>query len=286
MERLGRDKEVESVMIVATPPSRWIRSLKRRRETEELSSPSADAVSEKNLKETAPMVLARWKTAASKGSSALRKLVEVLKGRDVLMNSATEEDYRPQKANNKRGSTSEQTWEVDVGKEWLSTEHQATGKQVASDPLERNATRITARPWWVALETMKKVEDCLKKLGCGVTSKRRNWATQQKAEINKLELGNQLKRTWQNLLQEYFGEAMRTTSSALPLMANPFVRTAGQLMFAWSLVGIELEVLTSHDKLKLGSKSLEVYQMLVQHIARDNSGLSLSRRRDATCFLR
>ena len=79
---------------------------------------------------------------------------------------------------------------------------------------------------------------------------------------------------------------MRKPSSALPLMANPFVRTAGQLMFAWSLVGIELEVLTSCDKLKLGNKNLEVYQMLVQHAARDNSGLSLARRKDATCFLR
>ena len=79
---------------------------------------------------------------------------------------------------------------------------------------------------------------------------------------------------------------MRTPSSALPLMANPFVRTAGQLTFVWSLVGTELEVLTSNDKLKLGNKSLEVYQMLVQHIARDNSGLSLARRKDATYFLR
>ena len=79
---------------------------------------------------------------------------------------------------------------------------------------------------------------------------------------------------------------MRTPSSALPLMANPFVRTAGQLLFAWSLVEIELEVLTSRDKLKLGNKSLEVYQMLVQHAARDNSGLSLARRKDSTCFLR
>ena len=79
---------------------------------------------------------------------------------------------------------------------------------------------------------------------------------------------------------------MRTPSSALPLMANPFVRTAGQLMFAWRLVGIELETLTSHDKLKLGVKNLKVYQMLMQHVARDNSGLSLARRKDATCFLR
>ena len=60
---------------------------------------------------------------------------------------------------------------------------------------------------------------------------------------------------------------MRTPSSALPLMANPFVRAAGQLTFASSLVGIELEVL-----LKMGNKNLEVYQMLVQHIARDNYG--------------
>ena len=286
MERLDREKKVESVMIVATPPSRGIRSRKRRREKEELSSPSADTVFEKNLKETAPMILARWKTAAYKGSSAPRKLAEVIKGMEVSTSSAAEEDCRPQKANTKRGSTSGQTWEVDVGKEWLSTEHQATGKRVTRNPLERNATRNTARPWLMALETMKELEDCLKKLDCGVSRKRRNWATQQKTEINKLELGKQLKRTWQNLLREYFEEAMRTPSSALPLMANPFVRTAGQLMFAWSLVGIELEVLTSHDKLKLGSKSLEVYQMLVQHIARDNSGLSLARRKDATCFLR
>ena len=73
---------------------------------------------------------------------------------------------------------------------------------------------------------------------------------------------------------------MRTPSSALPLMAIPFVRNARQLMFAWSLVGIELEVLTSCDKLKLANKNLEVYQMLIQHVARDNSGLSLARRKD------
>ena len=145
---------------------------------------------------------------------------------EVSTSSATEKDYRPHKANNKRGSTSGQTWEVDFRKEWLSTKHQATGKQVATDPLERNATRNTARPWWVALKTMKKLEDCLKKLDCGVSRKCRNWATQQKAEIKKLGLGNQLKRTWQNLLQEYFEEAMRTPSSALPLIANPF---AGRL---------------------------------------------------------
>ena len=51
-------------------------------------------------------------------------------------------------------------------------------------------------------------------------------------------------------------------------------------------MGVELETLTSYDKLQLGSKNLEVYQMLVQHDARDDSGLILARRKDATCFLR
>ena len=160
-----------------------------------MSSPSADMVSEKILKDTATMVLARWKTAADKDSSAPRKLAEVMKVMEVSTSTALEEVYRPQKANTKRGSTSGQTWEVDVGKEWLSNEHQACGKRVANDPLERNATRNTARPWWMALETMKELEDCLKKLDCGVSHKHRNWATQQKAEINNLELGNELKRT-------------------------------------------------------------------------------------------
>ena len=175
---------------------------------------------------------------------------------------------------------------MDVGKKWISSEYQTIRKQVTRDPLEKNATRNTARPWWVALETMKELEDCLKKLDHGLSRKRRNWAPQQKTEVSKLELGSQLKRAWQSLLREHFEEAMRTPSSALPLMANPFVRTAGQLIFAWSLVGIELEVLTSHDKLKLGNESLEIYQMLVQHVARDNSGLNLARRKDATSFLR
>ena len=285
LEGLDGDKEVESVMITATPPNKDVRSRKRKREVEGLGSPSADAVSEKNLRETAPMVLARWK-AAYKSSYEPRKLLEVEREMEIPTSSTTEEDFKPKRTKMKRGSTSGQTWEVDVGKEWFSNEHQATGKQVTSDILEKNKTRNTSRPWWVALETLKELEDGLKKLDSGVSRKRRNWATQQKADINKLELGSQLKRTWQNLLRDHFAEAMRTSSSASPLMANPFIRTAGQLMFAWSLVGRELETLTSYDKLKLGSKNLELYQVLMQHVARDNSGLSLARRKDATCFLR
>ena len=60
------------------------------------------------------------------------------------------------------------------------------------------------------------------------------------------------------------------------MMANPFVRTAGQLMFAWSVVGRELEMLTLHDKLNLGGKNLDVYQKLMQHVARYSSGFSLA----------
>ena len=254
MEGLDGDKEVESVMITTTPPSKDVRSRKRKRDVEGLGSPSADVVSERNLRETAPMVLARWKTAAYKSSYEPRKLLDVEREIEIPTSSTTEEDFKPQRIKMKRGSMSGQTWEVDVGKEWVSNEHQVTGKQVTSNPLEKNKTRNTSRPWWVALETLQELEDCLKKLDSGVSRKRRNWATQQKADINKLELGSQLKRTWQNLLKDHFEEAMRTSSSASPLIANPFIRTAGQLMFAWSLLGIELETLTSYDKLKLGGK--------------------------------
>ena len=73
MEGLERHKEVESVLNVATLPSKGVSSRKRKREVEQLSSTSADAVSEKNLRETAPMISARWKTAAYKGSSEPKK---------------------------------------------------------------------------------------------------------------------------------------------------------------------------------------------------------------------
>ena len=52
------------MMIVTTPPSKGVKTRKSKREAEELSSSSVDAVSEKSLRETAPMNLARWKTAA------------------------------------------------------------------------------------------------------------------------------------------------------------------------------------------------------------------------------
>ena len=79
MEGSDRDGEIKSVMIVTTPPSKDMKSRKRKREMEEWSSPSVDAVSERNLRETAPMILARWKTAAYKSSSEPRRLTEIVK---------------------------------------------------------------------------------------------------------------------------------------------------------------------------------------------------------------
>ena len=119
------------------------------------------------MRETAPTILARWKS-----SSEPRKLAEVVKKREVSTSLATEEDFKPQKAGSKKGSTNRQTWEVDAGKEWISSEHQAIGIQVT--PLEKNATRNTARLWREALETMKELEDCLKKLDRGMSRDRRN----------------------------------------------------------------------------------------------------------------
>ena len=147
LEELDGDKEIESVMITTTPSSRDVKSRKRKREVEGLSSPSADAVFERNLRETAPMVLARYKTAAYKSSAEPRKPLEVEKEMEVSTNSTSEEDLRPQNSNMKRGSTSGQTWEVDVGKECVSKEYQATGEQIKSDLLERNRTRKTSRSW-------------------------------------------------------------------------------------------------------------------------------------------
>ena len=117
MERSDRDGEIESVMIVTTPPSKGMKSRKRKREMQELSSPSVDAVSEKNLRETAPMILARWKTAVFNSSSEPRRLAEIVKAIEVSTSLVTEEDFKPQKAGSKKGSTNRKTWKVDVGRE-------------------------------------------------------------------------------------------------------------------------------------------------------------------------
>ena len=79
---------------------------------------------------------------------------------------------------------------------------------------------------------------------------------------------------------------MRAPSSAKPLLANPFTWTESQLLFTWCLAGVALEDLTLCDKLKLSDKGIYVYRMMMQHVARDDSGLSLARWLNATCFLR
>ena len=104
--------------------------------------------------------------------------------------------------------------------------------------------------------------------------------------MNKLELRSQLGRTRKKLLLEYFENEMRVPSSAQPLMANPFTRTVGKLLFTCCLTGVALEDLISGDTVKLGDKGLHVYRMLTHYFARDDSGLSLARRKDATCFWR
>ena len=80
---------------------------------------------------------------------------------------------------------------------------------------------------------------------------------------------------------------MKAPTSAQPLTVNPFIRTEGHLMFTLCLAGVALEDLTSCDKLKAGDKGLHVNRMMMmQHVARDDSGLSLAKGKDAICFLR
>ena len=60
-------------------------------------SPSTDAVSEANLKETAPMVLARWNTAAYKDNSTSRSLAEVIAYMGSAPDPVKEEDFKFQR---------------------------------------------------------------------------------------------------------------------------------------------------------------------------------------------
>ena len=41
----------------------------------------------------------------------------------------TEEDFKPQRVKIKRGSTSGQTWERNVGQKWASSQYQSVGQQ-------------------------------------------------------------------------------------------------------------------------------------------------------------
>ena len=83
------------------------------------------------------------------------------------------------------------------------SQHRSVGQQITNDLLEKGFTRNTARSWWIALDKLKNLEVCLKKLDCGVCRNSRNWAEQQKAEVNNLELRSQLGRMLEKLLLEY-----------------------------------------------------------------------------------
>ena len=118
-----------------------------------------------------------------------------------------------------------------------------------------------------SLDAMKELEKSVQKLERGVSKKRRKWAKQQKAEVNKLDLRSQLGRTWEKLLLEYFENEMSAASSAQLLMANGFTRTERRFCFTWCLADVALEDLNSWDKLKFGDKSSYVCRMMMQYVA-------------------
>ena len=61
------------------------------------------------MRETAPIILARWKTAAYKGNSMFRTLAEVITEMEATTGSGAEEDFKPQRVRLEGGSTSERT---------------------------------------------------------------------------------------------------------------------------------------------------------------------------------
>ena len=84
------------MMIMAMPPSKVVRSGKRKREVEEANC-SVEAVSGNNMKEMAPIVLMRWKTIAYKGNSVTRKLAEVLIEIENATSPGTEKRFQTTK---------------------------------------------------------------------------------------------------------------------------------------------------------------------------------------------
>ena len=95
------------MMIVSAPPIEESMSRKRKRETEE-GSLSAEAVSEANLKEISPMVLARWKSAAYRGNSTSRKMMDVAADVEDRPDPepVTEKNFRSQRVKIKEECTS------------------------------------------------------------------------------------------------------------------------------------------------------------------------------------
>ena len=110
---------------------------------------------------------------------------------------------------------------------------------------------------------MKELEKSLQKVERGVSKKRRKWAKQQKAEVNKLNLRSQLGQTWEKLLLEYFENEMSAASSAQLHGDEPFhpdwVSVLLHVVLSWSCIG--------RSELKFGNKSPYVCRMMRQYVA-------------------
>ena len=100
---------------------------------------------------------------------------------------------------------------------------------------------------------MKELENCLKKLDRRVSRKRRNWVTQQKAEVNNLELRSRRGANVGEIAAGVLRNEMRPSSCSIALMAKLFSRTEGQFLFAWYLTEVALKDLSSCDNLKYGT---------------------------------
>ena len=135
------------------------------------------------------------------------------------------------------------------------SQHQSVGQQITIDPFEKGLTRNTTRFWWIDLDTMKELENFLKKLDRGVSRKLRNWVKHQKAALNKLELGSQLGWTWEKLLLEYFGNEMRPPSSAQLLMTNSFTRTQRQFCSRCAWLELHWKIWTHVTSWSSGTKA-------------------------------
>ena len=71
-----------------------------------------------------------------------------------------------------------------MGFEW-TPERQATNHKWSLESIEKGLTTNTTRSWWIDLDTMRELENCLKKLHRCLARKRRSWAKQQKSEVNE-----------------------------------------------------------------------------------------------------
>ena len=129
---------------------------------------------------------------------------------------------------------------------WVNTRASSTNHKWSP---EKGLTRNTTCSWWIALDTMKELENCLKELDRWVSRKRRNWVMLLKADVDKLELRSQLGWMWEKLLLDYF--ETRWGHHHLP---NLWWRTLSHglrvsyCLRGWFLPEVALEDLNSCDK--------------------------------------